>query len=204
MAAGVAAISAISGVVDAGSNSPWPKDAVVASAYPAAVYQPSDDIDGAGDRRLRTDLPHRGRRRDPGADHGDRSVRPLVPPAVGHVGSAGRGRNTGSGPSTPTSSTITFGPGTGIVIADDATMDLYELGPADRAELERTGALLLQLGLLAVVRAGPSTGLEGRVETEHGALTFPLAVRASVAAAMLAAGGARRCRRPTRRSAPTR
>ena len=29
------------------------------------------------------------------------------------------------------------------MIADDATMDLYELGPADRAELERTGALVL-------------------------------------------------------------
>ena len=48
VAAGVVAISAISGVVDAGSNSPWPKDAVVAPAYAAAVYQPSNNIDGTG------------------------------------------------------------------------------------------------------------------------------------------------------------
>ena len=127
VAAGVVAISAISGVVDAGSNSPWPKDAVVASAYPAAVYQPSDRHRRRRHRRLRTDLRHPGRRRDAGADRGDRSVRPLVPQAGGDVGSSGRG-GPGSVDRRPTASTITFGPGTGIVIADDATMDLYELG----------------------------------------------------------------------------
>ena len=91
VAAGVVAISAISGVVDAGSNSPWPTDAVVAPAYPAAVYQPSNDIDGTGTVDFAPISPTEVERHDPGADHGDRSVRPLVPPAGGHVGSAGRG-----------------------------------------------------------------------------------------------------------------
>ena len=39
--------------------------------------------------------------------------------------------------------TIDLGPGTNIVVADEATMHLYELSAAERTQLGDTGALLL-------------------------------------------------------------
>ena len=177
VAAGVVAISAISGVVDAGSNSPWPTDAVVAPAYPAAVYQPSNDIDGTGTVDYAPISPT-----EVDAATQER-ITAIVPsghwyPRRSATWDPPAGEDQGQWTMSDSSS-ITFGPGTGIVIADDATMDLYELGPADRANLERTGALVLQWQGWWY---GPDRdGIEGRVETEHGALTFPLEFRAGLA-----------------------
>jgi hypothetical protein len=65
-------------------------------------------------------------------------------------------------------------------------MDLYRLGAVDRANLERTGSLVLAWPGWWY---GPDLeGIEGRVETEHGALKFPLAFRAGLAP-LLAPGG---------------
>ncbi len=123
VAAGVVAISAISGVVDAGSNSPWPKDAVVASAYPAAVYQPSDDIDGTGTVDY---APISATQVDAATQE---RITAIVPSGHWYAKRAATwdppaGEDQGQWTTTDWS-TITFGPGTGIVIADDATMDLY-------------------------------------------------------------------------------
>ena len=172
VAAGVVAISAISGVVDAGSNSPWPTDAVVAPAYPAAVYQPSDDIDGAGTVDYApispTEVDAATQERItaivPSGHWYPRRAATWDPPA---------GEDQGQWTMSDSSS-ITFGPGTGIVIADDATMDLYELRPGHRANLERTGALVLQWQGWWY---GPDRdGIEGRVETEHGGADVPARV----------------------------
>jgi hypothetical protein len=151
---------------------------------PPAVYQPSDHIEVAGTVDY---APISATAADVATQE---RIAAIIPSGHWHAKRAATwdppaGEDQGQWTTTDWS-TITFGPGTGIVIADDATMDLYRLEVVDRANLERAGALVLAWPGWWY---GPDReGIEGRVETEHGALTFPLAFRAGLAP-VLAPGG---------------
>lgn len=166
-----AAVADVGTATDAGRT--WPRDAVVAVVWPASTY-----VEGSSDG-------------DPGLiDYGPLVDTPVPESAQTAVaGVVGGGRwyprrmATWDAAAAPDDvafqmadgSTVTFGPGAGIAIADESTMDLYALTAAERSRLAATGALLLDDWGWFVPIAGEE--LTGRVETEQGPLTFPLAGR---------------------------
>ncbi|MDQ3351523.1 MAG: hypothetical protein M3501_06130, partial [Actinomycetota bacterium] len=91
---------------------------------------------------------------------------------------------------------LVLGDGIGIVVADEATMDLYELPRADREALERYGALLLDDWYgVSFVEEGSTTELAPRVEVrlrrQGGNVDFTAARRTALLEAIVDENGQR-------------
>ncbi|MDQ3175988.1 MAG: hypothetical protein M3Q72_00360 [Actinomycetota bacterium] len=92
---------------------------------------------------------------------------------------------------------LVLGDGIGIVVADEATMDLYELPQADRDALERYGALLLDdwYGGEIFVEEGSTAELaptvEVRLRREGGNVDFTVARRTALLEATVDENGQR-------------